>query len=91
MAINASVTSATAESVLVDIEVYGPTGAKVYQEYFDSQVLAAGETRSYPITWAIPGNAATGTYRVKIGIFSPGWGTLYEWNDSASQFSVRRS
>ena len=84
----ASVRSDTARSALVDVEVYGPTGAKVHQQAFDQQAFAAGQTRTYSVPWTVPADAATGTYTVKIGIFAPGWGPLAHWNNGAATFAV---
>jgi endoglucanase len=87
--ITASVTSATALSVLVDIEVYAPDGVTlVRQQWFDNQSFALGQQRSYSTTWQSPANATAGTYRVGLGVFSPGWTTNYLWVGSASTFAV---
>jgi hypothetical protein len=40
------------------------------------------------VSWAVPAGALPGTYTVKIGVFSPGWGTLHSWNNGAAQFAV---
>ncbi len=86
--ITATVTSATATTVLVDVEVYDPNGTKVFQQFYDSQSFAAGQQRTYTMSWTVPSTAALGAYVVKIGIFSPGWGSLYAWNNGAAQFGV---
>jgi hypothetical protein len=89
VSIVALVTSATASNALVDVEVYNPAGTKVFQQFYDNQSFAAGQQRQYTNSWTVPAGAARGTYRVKIGVFSPGWGTLHDWEDNAGQFSVR--
>jgi hypothetical protein len=76
-------------AALIDVEVYSPSGAKVYQQAYDSQAFAAGQTRTYQPTWTVPTAAADGTYTVKIGVFTPGWGTLYSWNNAAATFAVQ--
>jgi endoglucanase len=87
--INASVTSATTTTALVSVGVYPPGGAlAVSQESFDSQSFVAGQARSYPVNWTVPADAVAGTYRVSLGVFSPGWGTQYSWVDSAATFEV---
>jgi hypothetical protein len=88
VSISASVASATASSALIDVEVYDSSGALVLQNFWDQQAFSAGQTRTYTASWSVPQSARTGTYTVKIGIFSPGWGTLYNWNNQASVFSV---
>jgi hypothetical protein len=89
VSIVARVTSATASNALVDVEVYDPAGSKVFQQFFDNQTFAAGQQRQYTVPWTVPTGAAVGTYRVKIGVFNPGWGTLHDWEDNAGQFTVR--
>jgi len=88
--ITASVRSATARSVLVDIEVYDPAGHKVFQNWYDDQTFGAGQTRTYTQAYQVPSSASTGTYSIKVGIFSTHWsGALYSWNDQAGTLTVR--
>jgi hypothetical protein len=84
-----NVTSEVARSALVDIEIYDPSGKKVKQFIFDGQAFAAGGTKTYPVQWNLPGNSTTGTYSIRIGVFSVGWGTLYHWNHYGATFQVR--
>jgi len=72
----------------VDIEVYAPNGQKVFQKYFDNSSFAANTPRSFAASWTVPTGAARGTYTVRIGVFSPGWGQLYSWNNEAVTFAV---
>lgn len=87
--IAASIKSATTATVVIDIEVYGPSGARVYQQAYDNQAFAAGQTRTYQPVWTVPTAAAAGTYTVKIGVFSAGWGAMYTWNNGAATFAVK--
>jgi hypothetical protein len=87
-AITVSVTSGTPMTGLVDVEVYSSAGAKAFQQFFDNEAFTTELTKTYAVSWPVPTTAAPGTYIVKVGIFSPGWGTLYSWNDSATQFAV---
>jgi hypothetical protein len=82
------VRSNTAVNLLVDVEVYGPTGTRVCQQFFDGQALTAGQTRSYTVTCTVPAGAPTGSYTIKLGLFTPGWGRLLDWNNGAGQFTV---
>ena len=86
--ITATVTSHSAATVLVDAEVYDPTGTKVHQRWFDQQAFAAGQTRSYSVPWTVPAGGATGAYTVRLGVFAAGWGTLHHWNNEAATFTV---
>jgi hypothetical protein len=86
--ITAAVTSGSAGTFLVDVEVYSASGAKMHQQYFDSQAFAAGQQRTFPVTWSVPAGTATGPYTVMIGTFSVGWGTNYHWNGNAATVTV---
>jgi hypothetical protein len=85
------VKSASATKLLVDLEVYSSSGQKVFQQAWDNQSFTAGQQRTYSAAWTVSTSAATGTYSIKVGLFSPGWGTLYNWNNSAGQISVSTS
>ncbi|MFN0146144.1 MAG: hypothetical protein ACKVT1_06515 [Dehalococcoidia bacterium] len=83
------VRTGTAASALIDLEIYGPTGAKVGQVFYDNQTFAAGAVKRYTWTWAVPAAAAKGTYTVKVGVFAPGWGAFQYWNNGAKTFVVQ--
>jgi hypothetical protein len=86
--IAAVISSATASTVLVDIEIYSASGTKVFQSYFDQQTFTAAVPRTYTSPWAVPAGQAPGSYTVMIGVFTVGWGTLLHWNNVAAQFTV---
>src|SRR5919199_1786174 len=90
-AITATVSSPSPLTGLVDVEVYDPSGARALQQSFDGQTFAAGQTRAYSVPWSVPATALPGTYTVKIGVFAPGWASLYQWNDAAARVSVTAS
>lgn len=89
--LTATAKSDTATTMLVDLELYGPSGQRVFQQAWDNQAFAAGQQRTFQASWPAPSSGAAGTYTIKIGLFSPGWGTLYSWNDAAGQLSVAAS
>jgi endoglucanase len=60
----------------------------VYQRWFDDQSFAAGEQRTYPVAWRVPESAEHGTYWVSLGVFAPGWTSLYNWTRGAVTFPV---
>jgi hypothetical protein len=86
--ITSSITSSQASTVLVDVEVYDSASVKVFQQFWDNQTFSAGQTHTYSSAWQVPTTAAPGAYSMAIGVFSPGWGTLYNWNRAAGGFSV---
>jgi hypothetical protein len=64
------------------------SGAKVFQQIWDNQSFNTGQTRMYSANWTVPLTMTPGSYTVKIGVFSPGWTTLYTWNNTAAVFTV---
>jgi hypothetical protein len=88
VSVAATVKSSTASKILVDVEVYGPTGVKAFQQFWDAQTFSSNQTRVYNARWSVSLTRLPGTYTLKIGIFSAGWGTLYNWNDNAATFNV---
>ena len=70
------------------MEVYDSLGNRVFQHFWDGQSFTASQTRTFTAAWSVPGTASPGTYSVKLGIFSTGWGKLYNWNNQAATFTV---
>jgi hypothetical protein len=50
---------------------------------YDKRSFRSGETKTFSFTWTVAAGAPTGTYRIKVGIFESGWGSLLSWNDNA--------
>lgn len=88
VAINASVTSATAFTGVVVIYEYDPGGNFYDQQYFTGQTFTAGQTRSYPVTWPVPAGAPNGAWTVRIGVFEQTFTDLLYWNGNAAQITV---
>jgi hypothetical protein len=86
--ISIPVTASTTRTALVDVEVYDGAGRKAFQTYWDAQSFTAGVARTFRATWPVPANQATGSYRVDVGVFRPGWGELYHWNRAATTLTV---
>jgi hypothetical protein len=86
--ITAQVTSSASTTALVDIEVYDSSGVKVFQQALDNQQFSAGQTRNLSVTWRPSSGLAAGTYTVKVGVFTAGWGTLLAWNNNATTFTL---
>ncbi len=77
--------------VLVDFEVYNESGDKIWQTALDNQVLSVDGVVPFSTTLVVPATLLEGRYIVKTGLFAPGWGTQYVWNDRASTFVVQTS
>ncbi len=86
--ISVSVKSTTAIAALVDVEVYDPSWNKVFQQYWDNQTFTSGQTRTFAASWSVPATLVTGNYTVMVGVFSTGWGTLYNWNGNATTVKI---
>ena len=87
--VSVSVRSSGAATALVDVELYDPKGNKVGQTSWDAQSFSGGATRTFSVRWTAP-TAPLGTWRIKVGVFSPGWGTSYAWNGAAASLLVTR-
>ena len=83
-------TANRATRALVDIELYDPKGTKVAQRYWDGATFRNAIARSFTFTWTVGSARRTGTWTVKIGIFSPAWANLFTWRDRARTFLVVR-
>jgi hypothetical protein len=84
--VNVTVTSTTNRQALVDVEIYrGST--KVFQQWWDAQSFTANVARTFSTSWAIPSSEPQTLHTVKVGVFSSGWGTLFDWNNNAASFT----
>jgi hypothetical protein len=88
MPVDVKVTATAGSTALVNVEVYSPSGEKVHQQFYDDQEFGPGQTKVYSAVWSVPGDAPPGTYTVKVGVFSAGWGRVHDWNDNAATFTV---
>jgi autotransporter family porin len=88
ISVAASVRADVSSEAVVDLEIHAPDGRQVFQRYWSDAYVQAGGTRSFTATWAVPSNLAPGTYAVRIGVFSRGWGQLWHWNHDADAIAV---
>ena len=88
--IDVRVTGTVSVKVLVAIQVFHSGGQKVHEQVMDNQSFGPGESKPYSTFWTVPATAATGDYVVKVGVFTAGWGKMYDWNDEAGKFTVAR-
>ena len=54
----ASITSLAVSAAAVDVEVWSPSGVKIFQHVWDNQAFAAGQTRAFRFGEAMPVTAA---------------------------------
>ena len=71
---------------LVDFELHDSQDHKVWQSWHDADGLTAGQpvTSSVEYLVALP----PGRYTFKLGVFTPGWGSLRVWNNDAGTLTV---
>jgi hypothetical protein len=78
--------SAAASNMIVDLEMYNAAGAKVGQNFYQTQGFSAAKAVVYNWNYAAP--AAAGKYTLKVGVFAAGWSSLAYWNNAAASFAV---
>jgi hypothetical protein len=78
--------TAAASNIVVDVEIYNASGARVLQQIYSGQAFTAGQRRTYTFGWSTP---TRGTYTVKVGVFNGSWSTLYVWANQAATTTVK--
>lgn len=76
------------QNVLVDIEVYDSANRQVMQFSRDNQSYNVNESKGYDVSFT---PVSADTYRVAVGIFAPGWSSLYSWSNSVFTFTISGS
>ncbi len=89
LAITSTVVAAASRTVLVEVEIDDPSGAKVTGWSHDGVSLSAGVERSFTDSWSVPASATVGQYTVSIAIRPAGGGEILSWNPNATAFAVR--
>jgi len=89
LTLSATVSASAAATGLVDVEVYDPSGNKSMQKFWDRQSFSGTAAKSFSASFRVPVNAQPGTWKVKVGVFGPGWAGLLGWNDTAASFTVK--
>jgi hypothetical protein len=88
VSITATIKSTAASAALIDIEVYNASGTRTFYQVWDQQSFTAGQTRGFVGQWTVPAAEALNLHTVKIGVFAPGWASLYQWNNAGATFTV---
>jgi hypothetical protein len=71
---------------IVDLEIYDESGVRVTQNYWTGQSIASGGNATYSYTWTAP--TATGSYTVKVGVYTASWASTLHWNARAATIGV---
>ncbi len=82
-----TLTASCQASALIDFEVYDAVGQRAWQTWQDNASLT-GAAQMFSASWTVPSAAGAGAYTLKVGVFSPRWGTLYAWDGSAATLTV---
>ena len=93
LTLDIDVTAATSTAALVDVEIYSLNGNgrgwhQTLQQVWDARTFAAGQPTRLQVQLTVPDDEPTNVHWVKVGVFKPGWGMLYHWNDAATSFNV---
>jgi len=88
--ITVTVTASRSTTALVDLELYGPTGQRVARKAWSPVGVTAGTTRTLRWRWHVSSTRRLGSYTVKVGVFTPGWGRMLAWNNRARLLKVAR-
>jgi hypothetical protein len=80
--------SAAATNMIVDLEVYNASGAKVGQTYYQGQNFSAGGSSSYSWKYQLSTSAAAGKYTFKLGVFTANWASGVYWDNAAASFTL---
>ncbi|HLJ50820.1 MAG TPA: glycoside hydrolase family 44 protein [Bryobacteraceae bacterium] len=80
-------TANTLTNGIVQVLIADPGGNTVASQNFTGQTFTANQSRNYTLAFA-PANS--GTFRVRVGVFSATW-QMWNWNDSAASIVVNSS
>lgn len=70
---------------IIDLEIFDSKQKNKFQKFFENEVIRPGEAKKYTVAWTPD---SVGDYKIKIGIFDPGWSQLKYWKDNALTFKV---
>jgi hypothetical protein len=71
---------------IVDVEIFDAQGARVNQQYFRGQSIAAGRSADYSVSWT---PQTGGMYTVKVGVFGSNWAPNLFWSAKAATIDVK--
>lgn len=83
--VNVLAQSWTLRDGIVDLEIYNERNERQYQKFFEHQDIDMNQPKQFQVNWT---PTATGSYILKLGVFSNGWSQNFYWTDSALSFSV---
>jgi hypothetical protein len=89
VAFDVDVTSTAAVPALVALQVFSMSGDMIFEKVWDNEEFGPGQKRIFSTSYRVPSDARAGEYVVKIGVFKPGWGKVYDYKDEAAKLTIR--
>lgn len=83
-----SVAASDHDRATADLEIFDPTGTKVFQDAWEGEWFRTRTEQTYTTTWDVPDDAIPGEYFVKAGVFDVGWTRLESWTDDAGDLTI---
>jgi hypothetical protein len=77
-----TVRSQETQIAVVDLEVNDPHNRRVFQRTWTGLTLVGGRSSTLTVEWTAP--SVAGRYRIAVGVFTDGWGSLLAWNNQAA-------
>jgi hypothetical protein len=84
-------TGSLASGIIVDMEIFDSGDARMLQQYIPGNTFASGETKSFEWFWETPSNQPSGTYTIKVGVFTDHWTKMLLWKNNADTLAVGTS
>ncbi|GEM_PF-766724 len=72
-------------NITTDLEIFNSQGIKVFQKFMENESIDPGQEKQFSAPWTPD---ASGSYKVKLGIFKSDWSMLYFWGDNILNFPV---
>lgn len=81
----------TQNHALIDLELYDGAGNRVAQQFYDNAAFPRSGTGNFEGIYTLqsPVSLPKGVYTFKVGIFTPGWGSIINWYDNAGTLTVQ--
>jgi len=75
----------SANNVTVMLEVANAAGVNVFQQLFNGENFAPGQTQAYSTSWT---PASPGSYTFSMGVFGAQWSSLITWMNGVATVTV---
>ncbi|GIO84828.1 hypothetical protein J25TS5_17600 [Paenibacillus faecis] len=87
--IQVHITSSESSALMLDVGIYDASLQPVDRIIIDPVHVVAGETKTVPVVWNVPGTLTKGNYWISFGVFGSGWSSsVNEWFAGAAKLAV---